>query len=58
MTGDTIVQSIWFIGAMVLVVSALVARRLPLQDWLKMALAWVAIFALLYLVVSWWQGIS
>lgn len=58
MTGETAVQSLWFVGAFVLVLSGLVARRLPLAAWLKMALAWLAIFALLFLIISAWQGVS
>lgn len=58
MTGDGIVQTIWFIGAFTLVISALVARRLPIGDVVKMALIWIAIFALMFAVVSWWQGLG
>lgn len=58
MTGELAVQAIWFIGAFVLVLSGLVARRLPMADWLKMALAWIAIFALMFLVVKLWQGLA
>lgn len=58
MTGDGIVQTIWFIGAFTLVISALVARRLPIGDVVKMALIWIAIFAVVFAVVSWWQGLG
>lgn len=58
MTGDGIVQTIWFTGAFALVISALVARRLPIGDVVKMALIWIAIFALMFAVVSWWQGLG
>ncbi|MCC2601097.1 hypothetical protein [Sphingopyxis yananensis] len=58
MTGDGIVQTIWFIGAFTLVISALVARRLPIGDVLKMALIWIAIFAVMFAVASWWQGLG
>lgn len=58
MTGDGIVQTIWFIGAFTLVISALVARRLPIGDVVKMALIWIAIFAVMFAVVSWWQGLG
>ncbi|MGQ0279068.1 hypothetical protein [Sphingopyxis terrae] len=54
MNGDTTVQMIWFVGAFALVLSSLAARRLNLADGLKMALAWVAIFALVFLVVRTW----
>lgn len=55
MTGETTVQILWFAGAFTLVLSALLARRLPMADWLKMALAWVAIFGLVFLVIRTWQ---
>ncbi|WP_293643569.1 hypothetical protein [Sphingopyxis sp. RIFCSPHIGHO2_12_FULL_65_19] len=58
MTGDTTVQLIWFVGAFALVVSSLLARRLPMTDWLKMALAWVAIFGLVFLVIRTWQAVT
>ena len=41
---------------MILPLSALLARRLPVASWLKMALAWIAIFTGGFLVVSLWQG--
>lgn len=52
MTGDVVVQSLWFIGAFVLVLSSLIARRLPIREGMKMALIWVAIFAVMFAVVS------
>lgn len=55
MSGDTTVQLIWFVGAFTLVLSSLAARRLDLADGLKMALAWVAIFGLVFLVIRTWQ---
>jgi len=55
---DTAVHLIWFVGAMALVVSSLVARRLPMADWIKMALAWVAIFGLVFLVIRTWQLVT
>ncbi len=58
MSGDTGVQLIWFVGAFALVISSLVARRLPMTDWVKMALAWVAIFALGFLVIRTWQLVT
>ena len=41
---------------LILPISALAARRLPLGETVKMALAWVAIFGVLFIVVSLWQG--
>ena len=51
MSGDTTVELIWFAGAATLVISALVARRIKLADGIKMALAWGAIFALVFLAI-------
>ncbi|WP_160174156.1 hypothetical protein [Sphingopyxis sp. MWB1] len=56
MTGDMTVQMLWFAGAFTLVLSALVVRRLPAADWLKMGLAWVAIFAIVFLVIKMVSG--
>lgn len=41
---DDMAQWIWGIGALMLVGSSLLARRLPIAQSLKMALIWVAIF--------------
>lgn len=51
MTGDVILYA----AMLLLPLSALIARRLPIGDMLKMALAWLAVFLLLYLVVVAWQ---
>ena len=40
---------------MILPISALAARRLPIADVLKMALAWAAIFGVMFLLVMLWQ---
>ncbi|WP_253343620.1 TIGR02281 family clan AA aspartic protease [Sphingobium sp. OAS761] len=45
MDGDGAASAIWYLLAMVLVGSALVARRLPISSILRLALVWVAIFA-------------
>ena len=58
MTGDTTIQILWFAGAFALVLSSLLARRLPMADWIKMALAWVAIFGLVFLVIRTWQAVT
>ena len=58
MTGDTAVQMLWFVGAFTLVVSSLLARRLPVADWLKMALAWTAFFGLVFLVIRTWLAVT
>lgn len=49
------VELVWFAGAFALIVSSLLARRLPMADWLKMSLAWAAIFGLVFLVIRTWQ---
>jgi aspartyl protease family protein len=41
---------VWGIGALVLVVSSLVAQKLPLGKAVKMALAWVAIFGVVFVL--------
>jgi len=48
---DTSVQLISFAGAFALVLSALVARQIKLADGIKMALAWAAIFGLVFLAI-------
>ena len=58
MNGEMTAQVVWSMGALALVVSALVARRLPMKDWVKMALAWIAIFGLIFLVVRTWQAVT
>lgn len=58
MNGNTATGLIWFAGAFALVLSALLARRLPMKDGLKMALAWVAIFGLVFLVIRTWQMVA
>lgn len=58
MSGDTTVHILWFAGALALVLSSLLARRLPMADWLKMTLAWVAIFGLVFLVIRTWQTMT
>ncbi len=51
-------EILWFVMAFTLVLSALVVRRLPMRDWLKMALAWAAIFALLFLAIRGYQLVA
>ncbi len=47
---------VFYALVLILPVSALVARRLPLGETLKMALAWVAIFVVAFALVELWQG--
>ena len=58
MTMETGADMLWFAMALTLVVRALVARQLKLADWLKMGLAWLAIFALVFIVIRTWQLVA
>ena len=49
---------LWFAMAFTLVVSALVARQLKLSDWLKMGLAWAAIFGLVFIAIRTYQLVA
>jgi hypothetical protein len=55
MNGDDGVMLLWFVGAFALVLSAFVARRVPMGTTVRMALAWAAIFAVVFLLVWGWQ---
>jgi hypothetical protein len=55
---DMGITAAWAIGALVLVGSSLIARRLPMKDWVKMALAWAAIIGLVFLVIRTWQAVT
>ncbi|WP_313802040.1 TIGR02281 family clan AA aspartic protease [Sphingobium sp.] len=47
MNGDQAMSSLWYVLALVLVGSALLARRGPLGGLMRMAVLWIAIFAAL-----------
>ena len=47
---DDAAQWIWGIGALMLVGSSLIARRMPIGQSIKMALAWVAIFGVAFVL--------
>lgn len=55
MSGDTAVNLLWFVGTFALVLSALAARNIRLGDGVRMALAWVAIFGLMFLLIRAFQ---
>ena len=55
---DDSVQGIYLALMLLLPLSALFARRLPLGNVMKMALAWMAIFAVLILIVGNWGRFS
>jgi aspartyl protease family protein len=44
------ISFIWGIGALVLVISSLVAQKLPIGKAIKMLLAWVAIFGVFFIL--------
>lgn len=48
-------QAFYLALLLVLPISALVARRMPIGDLARMVLGWVAIFALLLLAVALYQ---
>lgn len=52
MSENQTITLISIIGCMVLVGSSLAARRIPFGQTLKMALAWVAIFGILFVIVA------
>lgn len=52
MTGDRAAQFALYAVMVILQLSVLAARRLPLMKVLKMSLAWVAIFAVGLLIAS------
>ena len=52
---DNSFDFLYLVLLLVLPVSALAARRIPMRDTFKMALAWVAIFGVLFLLVEAWQ---
>lgn len=54
MTADAI-DALYIGLLLILPISALAARRLPVGNIAKMALAWVAIFAAAFLLVVLWQ---
>ncbi|WP_176591133.1 TIGR02281 family clan AA aspartic protease [Sphingobium sp. EM0848] len=47
MSGDQAMSSLWYVLALVLVGSALLARRVPMSGMLRMAMMWVVIFVAL-----------
>lgn len=52
MSDDTVPRALYLVLFLVLMASSLAARRLPLRNTAKMALAWVGIFAVLIAVVA------
>lgn len=65
MTGDQTAELTFAIGALILVMSSLFARRLGFGHVLRMVLSWVAIFALVLVAYAYraelgmvWQRVS
>ncbi len=58
MTGDRAAELVWALGGLVLVGSALLARRLPAARLGKLALAWIAIFVVAVTIVVLWQRLA
>ena len=52
---DNSANVLYYLLWLVFPISALAARRIPMKDSFKMALAWVAIFGVLFLIVEAWQ---
>lgn len=58
MSMESGVELLWFMGAFALIISALAVRQLKMSEWLKMGLAWAAIFALVFLVIRTYQMVA
>lgn len=52
MSGEQGAQALYLVGFLVIVLTGLVARRIPFVRGLLMAASWVAIFGLAYLVIA------
>ena len=53
--GDQALNFVYLVGVLVLVGSALMVHRIPLAQGLKMALAWLLIFAAAFAVIALWD---
>ena len=49
-SGDQAVHFIYLVGVLILVVSALAVRRIPLASGLKMFVGWVLIFGAAFII--------
>ncbi len=58
MSGGFGVQMIWAIGILVLCISALAARRVPMKGALRIALIWVSVFVGAYLIIRLIAGLT
>ena len=57
-TGNRAADLVWAFGSLILVGSALLARRLPAARLGKMALAWIVIFVVAVTIVVLWQRLT
>ncbi len=48
-------NALYYLLWLIFPISALMARRIPMKDTAKMALAWIAIFGGLFVIVVLWQ---
>ena len=55
MIADRALDLVWAIGVLVIVGSALAARRIPLAKVWRLALAWIAIFGAVFLIALFFQ---
>lgn len=55
MNADDGFNLLWFVMAFTLAASAVAAHRIPAGTMVRMALAWVLIFGLVFLLVWGWQ---
>lgn len=53
---DATMTIVLYALVLILPLSALAARRLAISEAVKLALAWIAIFGVLFVVVTLWQG--
>ena len=52
---DNSAHALYYLLWLIFPISALAARRIPMKDSFKMALAWAAIFGVLFVIVALWQ---
>lgn len=51
-------NSLWAIGILVLCISALMARRVPMKGAVRIGLIWVAIFVVAYFLIRLITGLT
>ena len=58
MSGGSGIQLIWAIGVLVLCISALAARRVPMKGAVRIGLIWVAVFVGAYFAIRLITGLT